>query len=94
MESTGVYWIPVWNVLERGFSLTLVNPATVRALQGQKTDRIDARRIAEYLPLQILRERPEDCLLDRRFRLSADSATHARADRVAVNIQSGTAAVQ
>ena len=32
MESTGVYWIPVWNVLERGkhqFELTLVNPATV-----------------------------------------------------------------
>jgi len=49
MESTGVYWIPIWNVLERGFALTLVNPATVRALQGQKTDRIDARRIAEYL---------------------------------------------
>ena len=49
MESTGVYWIPIWNVLEHGFLLTLVNPAAVRALQGQKTDRIDARRIAEYL---------------------------------------------
>jgi transposase len=50
MESTGVYWIPVWNVLEssKRLSLMLVNPATVRALQGHKTDRIDARRIAEY----------------------------------------------
>jgi transposase len=58
MESTGVYWIPVWNVLECGkhkFELTLVNPATVRALQGQKTDRIDARRIAEYLQYGLLR---------------------------------------
>jgi transposase len=55
MESTGVYWIPVWNVLEGGFRLTLVNPATVRALQGQKTDRIDARRIAEYLQYGLLR---------------------------------------
>jgi len=57
MESTGVYWIPVWNVLERNsrFTLTLVNPATVRALQGQKTDRIDARRIAEYLQYGLLR---------------------------------------
>lgn len=55
MESTGVYWIPVWNILERGFTLTLVNPATVRALQGQKTDRIDARRIAEYLQYGLLR---------------------------------------
>jgi transposase len=55
MESTGVYWMPVWNVLERGFTLMLVNPATVRALQGQKTDRIDARRIAEYLQYGLLR---------------------------------------
>lgn len=55
MESTGVYWIPIWNALERGFTLTLVNPATVRALQGQKTDRIDARRIAEYLQYGLLR---------------------------------------
>ena len=58
MESTGVYWIPVWNVLESGkwkLQLTLVNPATVRALQGQKTDRIDARRIAEFLQYGLLR---------------------------------------
>ena len=58
MESTGVYWIPVWNVLESGrrkFELTLVNPIAVRALQGQKTDRIDARRIAEVLQYGLLR---------------------------------------
>ena len=54
MESTGVYWIPVWNVLEDKFRLLLVNPATVRALQGNKTDRIDARRIAEYLQYGLL----------------------------------------
>lgn len=57
MESTGVYWIPVWNVLESAgrFELLLVNPATVRALQGHKTDRVDARRIAEYLQYGLLR---------------------------------------
>jgi len=50
MESTGVYWRPVWNVLEgHGFRLLLVNPAQVKALQGRKSDRRDARRIAEYL---------------------------------------------
>jgi transposase len=55
MESTGVYWIPVWNILEGGsLELMLVNPATVRALQGKKTDRIDARRIAEYLQYGLL----------------------------------------
>jgi len=39
MESTGVYWIPVWNVLERSkrkFELLLVNPQQVRALPGRK----------------------------------------------------------
>lgn len=58
MESTGVYWIPVWNILERSkwkLELTLVNPATVRALQGRKTDRIDARRIAEFHQYGLLR---------------------------------------
>lgn len=50
MESTGVYWRPVWNVLEdEGFRLLLVNPAQVKALAGRKSDGRDARRIAEYL---------------------------------------------
>jgi transposase len=55
MESTGVYWIPVWNILEgSSLELMLVNPAMVRALRGKKTDRIDARRIAEYLQYGLL----------------------------------------
>jgi transposase len=38
MESTGVYWWSVWNVLEwQGFRLLLVNPAQVKALQGRKS---------------------------------------------------------
>jgi len=50
MESTGVYWRTVWNVLEeQGFVLLLVNPAQVKALQGRKSDARDARRIAEFL---------------------------------------------
>ena len=50
MESTGVYWRPVWNVFEgHGFRLLLVNPAQVKALQGRKSDRRDAKRIAEFL---------------------------------------------
>ena len=50
MESTGVYWWPVWNVLEgQGFRLLLVNPAQVKALQGRKSDKRDAKRIAEFL---------------------------------------------
>ena len=50
MESTGVYWRPVWNVFEdKGFRLLLVNPAQVKALAGRKSDGRDAQRIAEYL---------------------------------------------
>lgn len=58
MESTGVYWIPVWNVLERmrsRLALMVVSPTQVRALQGRKTDRIDCQRIAEFLQYGLLR---------------------------------------
>lgn len=58
MESTGVYWIPVWNVLEQkrhGLELLLVNPAQVKALPGQKSDPKDAGRIAELHQYALLR---------------------------------------
>jgi transposase len=58
MESTGVYWIPVWNVLERpqsGLELMLVNPTLVKALPGCKTDSKDADRIAELHQYGLLR---------------------------------------
>ncbi len=58
MESTGVYWIPVWNVLERSerkFELLLVNPQQVRALPGRKTDQQDCERIAELMQYGLLR---------------------------------------
>ena len=50
MESTGVYWMPVWNVLEDpAFTLLLANPQQLKALQGRKSDQRDAKRIAEFL---------------------------------------------
>jgi transposase len=50
MESTGVYWRPLWNVLqEQGFKLLLANPAQVKALHGRKSERREAQRIAEFL---------------------------------------------
>jgi transposase len=58
MESTGVYWIPVWNVLEHGawkFDLVLVNPQHVRALPGRKTDKQDCERLAELGQYDMLR---------------------------------------
>jgi len=49
MESTGVYWRPVWNILEGHFELLLANPEQVKALAGRKTDHRDAQRVGEYL---------------------------------------------
>lgn len=50
MESTGVYWMAVWSVLEDpAFKLLLANPRQVKALQGRKSDQRDAKRIAEFL---------------------------------------------
>jgi transposase len=49
MESTGVYWKPVWNALEGEFGLHLCNPQHVRAIPGSKTDFRDGTRIAELL---------------------------------------------
>jgi transposase len=56
MESTGVYWRPVWNILEQGrLDLVLLNPQHVKALPGHKTDRVDAARIAELLQYDLVR---------------------------------------
>ena len=58
LESTGVFWIPVWNVLERSqtdFKLTLINPQHVHALPGRKTDQQDSERIAELLQYGLLK---------------------------------------
>ena len=47
MESTAVYWIPVWRVLEPHFHLKLVNPYFIKQLPGRKSDVKDAQWIAE-----------------------------------------------
>ena len=42
LESTGVLWKPVWNVLEGRFTLLLVNPRHLKKVPGRKTDVSDA----------------------------------------------------
>jgi len=46
MERTGVYWIPVWNVLEGRFKLTLENAQRLKKVPGRKDDVSDAEWIA------------------------------------------------
>jgi transposase len=55
MESTGVYWKPVWKKLEGKFELILTNPQHMKAIPGRKTDQQDAEWIAELLAHGLLR---------------------------------------
>lgn len=47
MESTGKYWIPVFNILESSCTITLAHPKYVKAIRGKKTDKKDAKWIAD-----------------------------------------------
>lgn len=47
MESTGKYWIPVYNILESTCEITLAHPKYVKAIRGKKTDKKDAKWIAD-----------------------------------------------
>src|SRR5215210_1136938 len=49
MESTGVYWKPLWNLLEGSFELLLVNARHMKAVPGRKTDVKDCEWIADLL---------------------------------------------
>jgi transposase len=55
MESTGVYWKPIWNVLEEELALMLVNAQHIKTVPGRKTDLKDAQWIAELLQHGLLR---------------------------------------
>ena len=55
MESTGVYWRPVYNLLEASFTLSLVNAQHVKMVPGRKTDVRDSEWLAQLLELGLLR---------------------------------------
>ena len=69
MESTGKYWVPVWNVLEDSMHVVIANPKWVSAVKGNKDDKKDSKWIGDlfrmglvpgsYIPpkdIRILRE--------------------------------------
>jgi len=55
MESTGVYWKPVWNILEGPFEILLVNAQHIQAVGGRKTDQKDSEWIADLWPHGLLK---------------------------------------
>jgi transposase len=81
MESTGSYWIPIFNVLENEVAIVLANPEEVKNRKGHKTDRNDAKHIADllrhehirssYIPPKPIRELRD--LTRRRVQLTQDA---------------------
>jgi transposase len=55
MESTGVYWKPLWNLLEGRVNLMLCNARHVRNVPGRKTDKRDAQWLADLLQHGLLK---------------------------------------
>jgi transposase len=69
MESTGIYWKPVYNILEDQFAVMVVNAAHIKAVPGRKTDIKDAEWIADLLQHGLVRpsfipDRPQRELRD------------------------------
>ena len=55
MESTGVFWIPVWNVLEADFKLLLTNAQQLKKVPGRKREVSDAEWIAQLMQCGLLK---------------------------------------
>jgi transposase len=56
MESTGVYWIPVYDVLERrGFEVHLVNPRATKQVSGRKSDVLDCQWLWQLMSYGLLK---------------------------------------
>ncbi len=68
LESTGIYWIPLFEILEsKGFDVRLVNPRFIKNVPGRKTDVVDCQWIRQLHSYGLLKGsfRPEDqiCIL-------------------------------
>ena len=55
MESTGKYWIPIFNVLEDEIKVVLVHPKYTKSIKGKKTDKKDSKWIADLFKHDLLR---------------------------------------
>jgi transposase len=88
MESTGVYWKPIYNLLEGNFELLLVNARHIKQVPGRKTDVKDCEWIADLLRHGLLRgsfvpDRPQRELRElTRYRTTLIRERAAEANRV------------
>jgi transposase len=82
-ESTGVYWIPAYEILkQRGFDVILVNARHAKNIPGRKTDVSDAAWLRQLHSYGLLRGR---------FRPDAEIATYAPYDRIPSALLSSSA---
>ena len=65
-ESTGVYWKPIFNILEDRFQVLLVNAKSIKHVPGRKTDPRDSQWIAQLLQYGLLKGISPPCASDGR----------------------------
>jgi transposase len=65
MESSGVYWKPIWNILDGQFAVLLANTQHIKNVPGRKTDQKDAEWIAQLLQHGLLRPSYVPCAITR-----------------------------
>lgn len=85
MESTGVYWKPVWHILQSGFDLTLGNAHEIKNVPGRKSDWNDAQWIADLLAHGLIRKSfvpPEEIQELRDLTRTRKQLTHERGRHV------------
>jgi transposase len=89
IESTGVYWKPVWNVLEGHFTIVLANAQHVKNVPGRKTDAKDSEWIGELLQHGLLRSSyvPQEIIRDLRDLTRGRATLSQEASRLASRIQ-------
>jgi transposase len=89
IESTGVYWKPVWNILEGHFTIILANAQHVKNVPGRKTDAKDSEWIAELVQHGLLRSSyvPPEIIRDLRDLTRGRATLSQEASRIASRIQ-------
>jgi len=84
MEATGVYWKPLWNLLEDRFELMLVNAQHIKRVPGRKTDAKDCQWIAQLLECGLLQPSFVPPLPQRELRDLTRQRTQLQGDRARV----------
>lgn len=84
MEATGIYWKPIWNLLEDRFKLLLANPQHIKRVPGRKTDWSDAQWITQLLEHGLIEASFVPPLPQRELRDLTRQRTQMLADRARV----------